>query len=171
MTSKAKTFYCYIDDGNDNDNNNKNAIEWIKIKDNNSHEILLTLPYSSKISINNFKDAVYKNIILLPKTTKYYIMENIKRLYIDNKIIFTKLFLEKITLLKNETFTLNINLTPPKELMYTFVYFLTFLYKYGPFQLNSIDKDALILESSYTEMEKNIDLWKSNKLAFFPNIY
>ena len=107
-------------------------INWMQIKEKNSNDILLNIPYTSKINIKNYTDAVYKVQIHIPESINDHLDSAISLIHEKYKmIIYTKQLWSKfhnnnesIVKNNNKSIHLNIDFTNIKD-DYTLIYFLT----------------------------------------------
>lgn len=134
-TQENKIYHLYIVDKNVNNF----PIEWMELKDVDTDESLLQIPYSLLIYIADFTEAVYKRKITLPKSLQETVLKCVRDLYTNSELIFLKHFIDIISH-TNQNIQLNINI---ENIQPTHLYFLTFLEHFG--WVESVENKEIII--------------------------
>ena len=143
-------FECYIEE----EEENKDAIEWIKIKQKDDNSILLKIPYSPLFNIKTYQDAIYKHYIT--NSVNDVIDQSIKILYNNIEIYCSKIFLNKIKeYIDKDKILINIHYNKEK-CSFTKLYFIMYLTKYGLFWHESNKVNTLTLSINKEEIIKMI---------------
>ena len=145
-----KTIELYVDNFQ---SKNNYCIQWMEIKNKTNKNVLLTIPYSPWLQIENFTDAIHKQYISLPNSSIDYILQSIDILYNNNDIIFSKSFLNEIEELSDYAIIrLEIQYTLTNYFTYSHLYFLNKLSN----RFTSIDvtKNTMTITTNKNEIFK-----------------
>ena len=158
MDNKNNKIYdLYVD----NFQSKNHPIHWMEIKNKTDKKVLLIIPYSPRVHIQNFKHAIYKQYIPLPHSSVDYILKSINVLYNDN-IIFSKTFLNEIEKLSDYAIIqlkINYDLTQD-NFTYSHLYFLNCLSnKFGSIEATDC---TMIITTNKNEIFKTLDNYKES---------
>ena len=164
-------------ENNNNNNNNNNEtfpIEWFEIKDSVSQDTLLMIPFSSLVKVDTYLRAIHKQPIFLQNSASEIITQAIKQLYTNNEIIFSPAFLKQIFQCSDtNTIEIKVKYVLSEAGPFTFtashLYFLTFLYREGPFVLKSEEKNTLHFTSDKENILEKIPVWRHSHYQEKPN--
>ena len=133
------------------ENNLNDPINWMKIKDENTNDILLNIPYTlTFVEIKSYMDAVNKQAIILKDSLYDCYQTMINEMYEKYpKILLSETLLLK---LKTQNVTLNIDLTK-YEISYTQLYFLQKINSIG--FIHFIDKNKMTIIINKDDFSRN----------------
>lgn len=148
-----------IPPNNNNGDDDYNPVDWLQIKDKHDDKVLLKIPYTSIISINDYKTAVYKTYTCFHNSLKQEAVDIIDYIYTKSNSLLL-LFNDK-SKYNNDTITLNIKTSAYPS--FTQLYFICkMLRRFG--DLREVEKDEnndQQLRMKYTINRKEIERYNA----------